>query len=171
MARNMTVESRRHAARVAAVAAVAAVAMLATACAATSPARLPSPSASSVTASAHGWTTLVAVSGNHVDIRVMVSGPLSVEAGCVPPLAVWLVGADGRRLEPSPTPGLRCQAIAIEDIPMGQVRGYRATIPLAPPGTYMVHGLIRVHLPIGAAARVSENIPVVTLQVGSGPVA
>jgi hypothetical protein len=134
-------------------------------CVVTTASPAPSPSASGGSASAHGWTTRVAISVNHVDVSVTVSGPLSVEAGCVPPLAVWLVGADGGRLDPSPTPGLRCQAIAIEDIPAGQVRDYPATLPPPSPGTYTVHGLVRVHLPIGAGARVSENIPVVTLTV------
>ena len=133
------------------------------ACPMTPPAVGETPSAAS--AAAHGWTTTAAISAGQVEVRVSVTGPLTVEGGCVPALTAWVVGADGRRVDSTPTPGVRCQGISIDSIAVDQSRDYHATIPLPLPGTYTVHGLVRVHLPIGAGARVSENIPVVTLTI------
>lgn len=107
---------------------------------------------------------MVDTAGNNLRVRVTVSGPVTVESGCIEALTLWLVGVGGR-VDASPTPGVRCQAIALDYIPAGQTRDYRATIPIPAPGTYAVHGLIRVHLPLGAGARVAENIPIVTLTI------
>ena len=136
----------------------------------TCPTASPSASASDhsqpgVTASAHGWTTAAAVNDRAIDVRVTVPGPLTVEGGCVPSLVAWLVGADGVRVEATPTPGARCYAISLGTILAGQVREFAAGLPLPHPGVYTVHGLVRTHLPIGAGARVSENIPVVSISV------
>ena len=127
----------------------------------------PSPGPAAATAGAHGWATSVAIEppAGPLDVRVSVPGPLQVDDGCVAPLTAWAVGADGVRVEASPTPGLACHAIGIDDIPSGQTRAYTATIPRPRSGTITIHGLLRVHLPIGAGARVSENIPVATLIV------
>jgi hypothetical protein len=138
---------------------------LVSACATSTSTSAPSPSASAATAEAHGWTTTASVSSGKIQVRVTVVGPLSVEAGCSPALAAWIARLDGTKIEPSPDPGVRCQAIVIDDIAAGQTRDYSVVIPAPPPGTYTVHGLVRVHLPLGAGARVAENIPVVTLTI------
>lgn len=121
--------------------------------------------ASSPTATARGWTTTASVSSGKILVRVTVVGPLSVEAGCSPALTAWVVRRDGTKIEPSPDTGVRCHAIVIDDIAAGQTRDYSTVIPAPTPGTYTVHGLVRVHLPVGAGARASENIAVATLQV------
>ncbi|MEA2683307.1 MAG: hypothetical protein QOK05_1635 [Chloroflexota bacterium] len=127
---------------------------------------VPPGSPSPVSATDHGWTTTVLVVSDKVQVRVTVVGPLSVDAGCAPTLTTWLVRADGTKIEPSPGTGVRCQAIVIDDIAAGQTRDYSLVMD-APRerGTYTLHGLVRLHLPIGAGARVSENVPVVTVQV------
>jgi len=68
-------------------------------------------------------------------------------------------------MDASPNPGERCHAIQLEDIPVGEHRTFTTRIPAPGHGTFTVHGLLRVHLPIGAGARVSENIPVVTVTI------
>lgn len=166
------VNCRRSAPLLAALAAP----LLATACgsipgpssgclAAACPPLSPSASPSSTTATAHGWTTTATVNSGTIQVRVSVVGPQSVEGGCVPALTAWIVRSDGTRTESSPSPGVRCLAIVIDDIATAQTRDYTIVIPAPPLGTYTVHGLVRVHLPIGAGSRVSENIPVVTVQV------
>jgi hypothetical protein len=133
---------------------------------------LPSPgpsaagSPAAVSATAHGWTTDAGVrAGGGVDVRVNVSGPLTVDGGCSPTLTAWLVAADGHRLQGGSAPAARCQGIAVTEIPAGQTRDFVTSLDLPPAGTYSVHGLVLVHLPIGAGARVAENIPVVTLTI------
>ncbi|MFN2462570.1 MAG: hypothetical protein ABR573_01540 [Candidatus Dormibacteria bacterium] len=119
------------------------------------------------TASAHGWTTALTLQppAGTVDVTVKVTGPLQVDGGCVPSLVVWAVGPDGRRLDPTPAAGIRCHAISIQDIADGQVSQFTATLPRLPSGKYAVHGLLMVHLPIGAGARPAENIPVATITI------
>lgn len=118
-------------------------------------------------ATANGWVTTLSLEppAGPIDVRLRVPGPLQVESGCVTTLQAWAIGTQGTRIEASAAPGLRCHAIGIEDIPSGETRDFTATVPRTPPGRYTIHGLLRVHLPIGAGARVSENIPVVTLTV------
>ena len=132
----------------------------------------PSPStaasATAGTASANGWTTTATVNPTTgvITVAVSVPGPLQVDGGCVPELGAWLVSAGGQRVEASPTPAAaRCMAIQVEDVPAGQSRTFTTSIPRTTPGTYSVHGLLRTHLPIGAGARVSENIPVVSITI------
>jgi hypothetical protein len=127
----------------------------------------PAPSTSDTTATAHGWTTTATLGYQVVEVKVVVSGPLTIEGGCVPALSAWLVGPDGQQV-PAPatqSPAVRCLGIALTQLPEGQAQPLTATLPRPAPGTYSVHGLVRVHLPIGAGARVRENIPVVSITV------
>ena len=138
--------------------------------AACAPAQSPSTGAGgqvAATAQDHGWTTTASInSANHtIDISVRVPGPLTVEGGCVPSVVAWAVGPNNTRVEASPTPGARCYAITVDDVPEGQTGSFATSIPLPPAGTYAIHGLLRTHLPLGAGMRVSENLPVVTVTV------
>jgi hypothetical protein len=122
-----------------------------------------SPAAASATA--HGWTTDAGVATGGIDVRVNVSGPLTVDGGCSPTLAAWLVAADGHRLQGGQPSAAKCQGIAVTAIPAGQTRDFMTSLGVPPAGTYTIHGLVLVHLPPGAGARVAENIPVVTLTI------
>ncbi|MFN2466336.1 MAG: hypothetical protein ABR598_08755 [Candidatus Dormibacteria bacterium] len=116
-------------------------------------------------ATAGDWRTDASVAAGRVEVTVTVSGPASVEGGCVPALTAWLADVHGQQVGMAATPGLRCQAISITDIPAGETRDFHVSLPQPPPGTYTVHGLIRTRLPIGADTRVTENIPVVSVSV------
>ncbi|GAC1332538.1 MAG: hypothetical protein NVSMB17_11740 [Candidatus Dormibacteria bacterium] len=127
----------------------------------------PTLAAGAATATDHGWTTSATFEPESRQLRVdvLVPGPLQVDGGCIPGLTTWLVGPDQRRIDPSASPGLRCRAVQIEDIPAGEKRTFTARIPDPGYGTYTVHGLLRVHLQTGAGARVDENIPVATVTI------
>jgi hypothetical protein len=116
---------------------------------------------------AHGWNAEATIDSAHrtIDIKLSVTGPLAVDGGCLPSLTAWAIADDGRRIDPGPSPGLRCNAISVQQVPEGMGADFQTSIPLPPPGTYMVHGLLRTHLPAGAGTRVIENLPVVTITV------
>jgi len=126
----------------------------------------PTPGAA-LTATDHGWTTSAAIgtATRTIDVTVTVPGPISVDGGCITSLSAWTIGAGNLRVQASASPALHCGALTTRSIPAGRTGDFSAVIPLPPPGTYAVHGLLRTHLPIGAGMRVSENLPVVTITV------
>ena len=138
--------------------------------ASSSPSHSPSATAAggtTVSATDHGWTTTAVLEPvpGPLKVTVTVPGPIQVEGGCVPALVAWLVGPEGRRIDPSPSPGARCQAIQVEDVPAGQSMDFTVILARPPAATYSIHGLLRTHLPVGYGARVSENLPIVTMNI------
>lgn len=139
-------------------------------CAVMSCTAAPSPSngaGPTVSAIDHGWTTSAYANSvsRTISVKLSVPGPLSVDGGCVPSLTAWAIGADGVRIEASPSGAVHCNAISVTAIAEGQTAEFSTTIPLPSHGTYRIHGLLRTHLPFGAGMRVRENIPVVDITV------
>jgi hypothetical protein len=144
---------------------VAVVAALATGCGVpASHSATPSPSATAPTGhatGADGWSTAVMpLVDGELQVNVTVTGPLTVEGGCVPSLTAWADDADGSPV-PTPSPSgsqAHCLAIALIQIPAGSSRQFSADIPTPPdPGTYTIHGLLQTSG--------GQPIPVVTITV------
>jgi hypothetical protein len=148
-----------------------AVALLVTACGATARTSTGSPPATppvlsgfeTVSVDAHGWRETVsrAPGSATIDVYVTVTGPLTVVAGCRPPLEVWLVDRAGTRL-PEPSRGIACHAVALEQVPAGTTMTYQASIQVPTAhGTYSLHGV----LAIPGHDLGTENLPTVTVVV------
>jgi len=61
-------------------------------------------------------------------------------------------------------------AYGYKALPQGETAGFSADWPTSTslkPGTYTIHGLFLTVLPAGAAARVRENLPPLTIRVTS----
>lgn len=111
-----------------------------------------------LSADAHGWHEVVTVdpAATTVRVEVTVSGPLTLLGGCIPELSAWIVDSAGNRLPDPADTRARCEAIAVEEVPAGQVRALTATVPMpAGPGSYTVHG--RVSTQAGGTG--AENLP------------
>ena len=118
--------------------------------------------------------TLVAVPdrlspGGTVHATVTVSGPTEYEAGCVQTVQLWVLDSQNQRAWTEPAPEVTCMAIINKQLPAGQTATFLVDWPVAAtlyPGSYTIHGLFLFTLRMGAATRVSENLPpaLVTLQ-------
>jgi hypothetical protein len=114
-----------------------------------------------------GRPTLVAVPdrlspGGTVHATVTVSGPTEYEAGCVQTVRLWVLDSQNQRVWTEPAPEVTCMAIVNKQLPAGQTATFQVDWPVAAslhPGRYTIHGLFLFTLPIGAGARVSENLP------------
>jgi hypothetical protein len=142
----------------------AVLAALVTGCApAATPAGSASPSGGQLgrATDADGWSTLVtALADGELQVTVTVTGPLTVEGGCIASLTAWADAADGSPV-PTPSPSglqMHCMAIALIQVPAGSSRAFSADIPTPPdPGSYTIHGLLNT---AGAQA-----IPVVSITI------
>ena len=110
---------------------------------------------------ADGWSTVVtAQSDGGLQVTVTVTGPLTVEGGCVPSLTAWADTADDSPV-PTPTPSgsqVHCLAIALIQVAGGSTKAFSADIPTPPqPGTYTIHGLLQT--------TGGQPIPVVTITI------
>jgi len=111
------------------------------------------------TTGAQGWVTRVTVeSQDQLQVTVTVTGPLTVEGGCIPSLTAWADAGDGSPV-PTPTPSggqMHCMAIALIPVAAGATKAFSADIPTPPgPGTYTIHGLLNT--------AGDQAIPVVTI--------
>jgi hypothetical protein len=93
-----------------------------------------------------------------LQVTVTVTGPLTVEGGCIPSLTAWVDASDGSPV-PTPTPSglqMHCMAIALIPVAAGATKAFSADVPMPPdPGTYITHGLLQT---LGG-----EAIPAVTI--------
>ncbi len=114
-----------------------------------------------------GHLTLVAIPdrlspGGTVHATVTVSGPVDYEAGCVQTVQLWVLDNQNQRVWTEPAPEVTCMAIINQRLPAGRTATFHVDWPTAAslhPGRYTIHGLFLFTLPMGAGARVSQNLP------------
>lgn len=131
-----------------------------------------SPIAGEVRASAGSMQVVAAPArlqpGGTVTVTLEVTGPVDYDTGCVQTLHIWAVDSAGKQVWEQPVPEIACMALGRGHVPAGKVGNFTAQWPVAStlaPGAYTVHGLFLFTLPLGAATRVRENLPVVAIQV------
>jgi hypothetical protein len=106
--------------------------------------------------------------GGMVHLTLIVSGPIDYEVGCVQSLHIWAEDSQHKQVWEQPVPAIQCMAFGHKLLADGEKATLTADWPTASklaPGSYTLHGLFRVVLPIGAGARVRENLPPLTIQI------
>ena len=98
-------------------------------------------------------------------VYVTLIGPLTLESGCVAPLSAWVVTPAGSRFEASPRPVIEpCRQPSLEEVAAGETRNLVTVIDRPPnPGTYTVHGKVRIHMTGTPGPQARDDIPVVRL--------
>jgi hypothetical protein len=106
--------------------------------------------------------------GGTVHLTLTVSGPIEYEVGCVQTVHIWAEDAQRQTVWEQPVPAIMCMAIGHKQLAAGETAIFTADWPTSSrltPGSYMLHGLFRVVLPMGAGARVRENLPPLSIQI------
>jgi hypothetical protein len=106
--------------------------------------------------------------GGTVHLTLTVTGPIDYEIGCVQTLHIWAEDSQRQQVWQEPVPAVMCMAIGHKMLPAGETATFTADWPTSgtlAPGSYTVHGLFLVVLPMGAAARVRENLAPLTIQI------
>jgi hypothetical protein len=106
--------------------------------------------------------------GGNVHVTLIVTGPIDYEIGCIQTLHIWAEDSQHRQVWEQPVPEIQCMALGHKLLPAGETASFIADWPTSgrlAHGSYTVHGLFRVVLPRGAAARVRENLPPLTVQI------
>jgi hypothetical protein len=99
---------------------------------------------------------------------VTALGPADYEAACVQTVHLWAVDSGGTTVWEEPVPAISCMAIMYKHLDTGAKAGFSISWPTAPtlaPGRYSLHGLFRYALPLGAGARVRENLPPLSVEI------
>jgi hypothetical protein len=106
--------------------------------------------------------------GGTVNLTATVTGPADYEAVCVQTAHFWALDASGNQVWAEPVPAIMCMAIGYRHLAAGETASFQAAWPTSPQlasGSYSIHGLFLFQLPPGAAMRVRENMPPVTVQI------
>jgi hypothetical protein len=106
--------------------------------------------------------------GGNVHVTLIVTGPIDYEIGCVQTLHIWAEDSQHRQVWEQPVPAIMCMAIGHRVLPAGETASFIADWPTSSSlarGSYTLHGLFRVVLPMGAGARVRENLPPLAIQI------
>ena len=106
--------------------------------------------------------------GGTVHLTLIVTGPIDYEMGCVQTLHIWVEDSQRRQVWEQPVPEIMCMAIGHKVLAAGETASFTADWPTSSSlgrGSYTLHGLFRVVLPMGAGARVRENLPPLTIQI------
>ena len=106
--------------------------------------------------------------GGTVHLSLVVTGPIDYEIGCVQTLHIWAEDSQQRQVWEQPVPAIQCMALGHKMLAAGQTATFTADWPTSSTlarGSYTVHGLFLVMLPMGAAARVRENLPPLAIQI------
>jgi hypothetical protein len=106
--------------------------------------------------------------GGTVHLTLTVSGPIDYQIGCVQTLHIWAEDIQHQQVWQQPVPEIQCMAFGHKLLPAGETATFTADWPTAStlaPGFYTLHGLFLVMLPIGAGARVRENLAALTIQI------
>jgi hypothetical protein len=106
--------------------------------------------------------------GGNVHVTLIVTGPIDYEIGCVQTLHIWAEDSQHRQVWEQPVPAIMCMAIGHKVLPAGETASFIADWPTSSSlarGSYTLHGLFRVVLPMGAGARVRENLPPLAIQI------
>jgi hypothetical protein len=97
-----------------------------------------------------------------------VTGPIDYEIGCVQTLHIWAEDSQRRQVWQQPVPAVMCMALGHKVLRAGETAIFTADWPTSStlaPGSYTLHGLFLVVLPMGAAMRVRENLAPLTIQI------
>jgi hypothetical protein len=106
--------------------------------------------------------------GGTVHLTLTVTGPIDYEIGCVQTLHIWAEDSQHQQVWQQPVPAVMCMAYGHKLLPAGQTATFVADWPTSSKlarGTYTLHGLFLVVLPMGAGARVRENLAPLTIQI------
>ena len=106
--------------------------------------------------------------GGTVHLTLTVTGPIDYEIGCVQTLHIWAEDSQHQQVWQEPVPAIQCMAFGHKLLPAGETATFTADWPTSStlaPGSYTVHGLFLVMLPMGAGARVRENLAPLTIQI------
>jgi hypothetical protein len=106
--------------------------------------------------------------GGTVHLTLTVTGPIDYEIGCVQTLHIWAEDSQRKTVWEQPVPAIMCMAFGHKQLAAGDTATFTADWPTSSqlaPGGYTLHGLFRVVLPMGAGARVRENLPSLSIQI------
>src|SRR5256886_8812327 len=106
--------------------------------------------------------------GETVHLILTVTGPIDYEIGCVQTLHIWAEDSQHQQVWAQPVPAIQCMAFGHKSLPAGETAEFTADWPTSSKlaaGTYTVHGLFLVVLPMGAGARVRENLPPLAIPI------
>ena len=106
--------------------------------------------------------------GGNVHLTLTVTGPIDYEIGCVQTLHIWAEDSQHQQVWEQPVPAIQCMAFGHKVLAAGEKATFTADWPTSSSlalGSYTLHGLFRVVLPMGAGARVRENLPPLTIQI------
>ena len=108
------------------------------------------------------------LSGESVRVKVTATGPTSYETLCVQTVHIWAMDSAGAQVWEQPVPEVMCMAFGARQLGPGEKASFDVVWPTdrsLQPGSYSIHGLFRFTLPVGAGARVRENLPPVTVVI------
>ena len=106
--------------------------------------------------------------GGTVHLTLTVTGPIDYEIGCVQTLHIWAEDSQRQTIWQEPVPEIQCMALGHKVLASGDTATFTADWPTSStlaPASYTLHGLFLVVLPMGAAARVRENLAPLTIQI------
>jgi Intracellular proteinase inhibitor len=106
--------------------------------------------------------------GGTVRLTLTVTGPIDYEIGCVQTLHIWAEDSQHQTIWQEPVPAIMCMAFGHKQLAAGETASFTAVWPTSSqlaPGTYTLHGLFLTVLPMGAQARVRENLPPLSIQI------
>jgi hypothetical protein len=106
--------------------------------------------------------------GGTVHLKLTVTGPVDYEIGCVQTLHIWAEDSQHQQVWQQPVPAIMCMAFGHKLLPAGETATFTADWPTSSTltaGSYTLHGLFLVMLPMGAGARVRENLAPLTIQI------
>ena len=137
------------------------------------PGASPTPSPSGTVSGTNGPFYAVAApaqlaAGGTVHLTLTVTGPIDYEIGCVQTLHIWAEDSTHQQVWQQPVPAIMCMALGHKVLKAGEIATFTADWPTSStlaPGSYTLHGLFLVVLPMGAAMRVRENLAPLTIQI------
>jgi len=106
--------------------------------------------------------------GGTVHVTLTVTGPIDYEIGCVQTLHIWAEDNQRQQVWQEPVPAIMCMALGHKQLAANETATFTADWPTSSqlaPGTYTLHGLFLTVLPMGAGARVRENLPPLSIQI------
>ena len=106
--------------------------------------------------------------GGTVHVTLTVTGPIDYEIGCVQTLHIWAEDSQRQQVWEEPVPAIMCLALGHKQLAAGEIAIFTADWPTSSqlaPGTYSLHGLFLTVLPMGAAARVRENLAPLSIRI------
>jgi hypothetical protein len=106
--------------------------------------------------------------GGTVHLKLTVTGPIDYEIGCVQTLHIWAEDSNRKTVWEQPVPAIMCMAFGHKQLAANETATFTADWPTSSrltPGAYTLHGLFLTVLPMGAGARVRENLPPLSIQI------